>query len=132
MADEIYQITTLDGTVHDIQDKAARESIPTKISQLTDDVGLDNTLTDEQLAKINSVETGAQANVIESVSVDGTALTPADKNVNIDLSSYAKSADFTLISNEDVDKLIANAFADDTEDTSSGSTSSDSSASTSE
>ena len=35
----------------------------------------------------------AQANVIETVKVNGTALTPSSKAVNIDLSSYAKTTD---------------------------------------
>ena len=35
----------------------------------------------------------AQENVLETVKVNGTALTPSDKAVNIDLSDYAKTAD---------------------------------------
>jgi len=38
--------------------------------------------------KLTGVATGAQANVIESVKVNGTALSIASKAVNIDLSSY--------------------------------------------
>ena len=46
--------------------------------------------------KLDGVATGAQANKIESVKVNGTALTPdSSKAVNIDLSAYAKSADVT-------------------------------------
>lgn len=55
----------------------------------------DYTATDK--TKLDGVETGAQANVIESVSVDGTALTVTSKGVNIDLSAYAKSADISTI-----------------------------------
>ena len=44
--------------------------------------------------KLDGVATGAQANKIESVKVNGTALTPdSSKAVNVDLSAYAKSAD---------------------------------------
>ena len=39
--------------------------------------------------------TNAQANVIESVKVNGTALTPSSKAVNIDLSEYAKTSGVT-------------------------------------
>ena len=46
--------------------------------------------------KLNGVATGAQVNKIESVKVNGTALTPdSSKAVNVDLSTYAKSADVT-------------------------------------
>ena len=46
--------------------------------------------------KLDGVATGAQANKIESVKVNGTALTPdSSKAVNVDLSVYAKSADVT-------------------------------------
>lgn len=46
--------------------------------------------------KLDGVATGAQANKIESVKVNDTALTPdSSKAVNVDLSAYAKSADVT-------------------------------------
>jgi len=46
--------------------------------------------------KLDGVATGAQANKIESIKVNGTALTPdSSKAVNVDLSAYAKSADVT-------------------------------------
>lgn len=46
--------------------------------------------------KLDGVATGAQANKIESVKVNGTALTPdSSKAVNVDLTAYAKSADVT-------------------------------------
>lgn len=38
-----------------------------------------------------------QANVIETVKVNGTALTPASKAVNIDLSDYAKKTDISTV-----------------------------------
>lgn len=44
-------------------------------------------------SKLDGIEEGAQVNVIESVKVNGTALSVTGKEVNIDLSSYAKSAD---------------------------------------
>lgn len=46
--------------------------------------------------KLNGVATGAQVNKIESVKVNGTALTiDSSKAVNVDLTAYAKSADVT-------------------------------------
>ena len=44
-------------------------------------------------AKLDGIAAGAQVNVIESVKVNGTALSVSGKSVNIDLSPYAKSAD---------------------------------------
>lgn len=43
--------------------------------------------------KLDDIAAGAQANVIESVKVNGTALSVSKKSVDIDLSPYAKSAD---------------------------------------
>lgn len=44
-------------------------------------------------SKLDGIATGAQVNVLESVKVNGTALSVTGKSVNIDLSPYAKSAD---------------------------------------
>ena len=44
-------------------------------------------------SKLDGIAAGAQVNVIESVKVNGTALSVSGKSVNIDLSPYAKSAD---------------------------------------
>ena len=43
--------------------------------------------------KLAGIADGAQVNVLESVKVNGTALTATDKAVNIDLSAYAKKTD---------------------------------------
>lgn len=54
-------------------------------------------MTTAEGSKLEGVAEGAQVNVIETVKVNGTALTVAEdgKSVNIDLSEYAKSADYT-------------------------------------
>lgn len=44
-------------------------------------------------SKLAAIESGAQVNVIDSVSVDGSALPISSKGVNIDLSAYAKKTD---------------------------------------
>lgn len=50
----------------------------------------DNNYTTEEKNKLSAIESGAEVNTIESVKVDGTALTPdANKAVNIDLSGKA-------------------------------------------
>ena len=56
-----------------------------------------NDYTTAEKNKLSGIEAGAQVNVIESVKVDGTALTPSNKAVNIDLSSYAKKTDLTSV-----------------------------------
>lgn len=48
-----------------------------------------------QFSKLEGIQAGAQANVIEKVSVDGSPLPINSKGVNIDLSPYAKKADIT-------------------------------------
>lgn len=45
--------------------------------------------------KLDGVATGATVSKIDSVKVNGTALTITSKSVNIDLSSYAKTADLS-------------------------------------
>lgn len=47
--------------------------------------------------KLDGVASGAQVNKIESVKVNGTALTISSKAVNIDLSSYATKSDVSAI-----------------------------------
>lgn len=50
--------------------------------------------TTAEQTKLNGVETGAQVNVIESITVNnGQPLTVTSKGVNIDLSDYAKTSD---------------------------------------
>lgn len=57
----------------------------------------DGFMSKEDFSKLAGVESGAQANIIESVKVDGTALEVSDKSVNLDLASrltdYAKTTD---------------------------------------
>lgn len=46
-------------------------------------------------SKLDGIYAGAQANVLEKVSVNGTALAISSKGVNIDLSTYAKKSDIS-------------------------------------
>lgn len=50
-------------------------------------------MSSSDFSKLKGIASGAQANVIEKVSVNGTALTINSKGVNIDLSSYALKSD---------------------------------------
>ena len=57
------------------------------------DAAHDGFISKGDFIKLQSIAQGAQANVIESVKVNGQALAPVNKAVNIDLSAYAKSKD---------------------------------------
>ena len=56
------------------------------------DAAHDGFISKGDFTKLQGIAAGAQANVIESVKVNGQALTPVNKAVNIDLSPYATSA----------------------------------------
>ena len=52
-----------------------------------------NDFSDTYKNKINGIESGAEVNIIETVKVNGTALTPTNKAVNIDISGKANVSD---------------------------------------
>ena len=54
-----------------------------------------NDYTTTEKTKLTGLDDGAQVNVIETVKVNGSALTVTEKGIDIDLSEYAKSADLT-------------------------------------
>lgn len=67
-------------------------SIPTKTSDLTNDsnfpsdanyVHTDQNFTSSLKSKLDGIASGAQVNVIETIKVNNTALTPTEKGVNI-------------------------------------------------
>ena len=55
----------------------------------------DYTTTEKQ--KLANIQAEAQVNVIETVQVNGSPLTPSAKTVNIDLSTYALKSDITAV-----------------------------------
>lgn len=78
-ADELgQQVTALQGQITTINGKLI----------LADETH-DGFLSKEGFKKLKGIAEGAQVNVIETVKVNGQALTPTDKAVNIDLSAYA-------------------------------------------
>ena len=78
-ADELgQQVTALQGQITTINGKLI----------LADETH-DGFLSKEGFKKLKGIAAGAQVNVIETVKVNGKALTPTDKAVNIDLSKYA-------------------------------------------
>lgn len=78
-ADELgQQVTALQGQITTINGKLI----------LADETH-DGFLSKEGFKKLNGIAAGAQVNVIETVKVNGAALVPTDKAVNIDLGDYA-------------------------------------------
>lgn len=82
----------VNGVTQTITSKAVDISVPTKTSDLTNDsnfasdsayVHTDNNYTTTEKNKLSGIAANAQVNVIESVKVNGTALTPSSKAVNI-------------------------------------------------
>lgn len=76
----------------DATTKKVNISVPTKTSDLTNDdntvkdadyVHTDVNFTSAKDTKLTGIAAGAQVNVIETVKVNGTALTPSSKSVNI-------------------------------------------------
>ena len=82
----------VNGTEQTITNKAVDITVPTKTSDLTNDsnfavdanyVHTDNNYTTAEKNKLSGIATGAQANVIESIKVNGTAQTITSKAVDI-------------------------------------------------
>lgn len=63
------------------------------LSDKVDKHGTDRLMTADEATKLSNIETGAQVNVIENVSVDGTNQTITNKTVTLNLSAYAKKSD---------------------------------------
>ena len=82
----------VNGTTQAIDAKVVDITMPTALSDLTNDgdfvsdasyVHTDNNYTTAEKTKLSGVETGAEVNIIESVSVNGTAQTVSNKGINI-------------------------------------------------
>lgn len=81
-ADELgQQVTALQGQITTINGKLI----------LADETH-DGFLSKEGFKKLKGIAAGAQVNVIETVKVNGQALAPTDKAVNVDLGAYATTA----------------------------------------
>lgn len=62
------------------------QSIANKVDKVAGKELSSNDYTDAEKTKLSGIAANAQVNVIEAVKVNGTALTPSSKAVNIDLS----------------------------------------------
>ena len=54
-----------------------------------------NDYTSAEATKLSGIESGAQVNILESISVNNTLITPTDKNINIDMTNYGTLADIS-------------------------------------
>lgn len=113
------------GTALTITNKAVDISVPTKLSDLTNDgnfvtdanyVHTDNNYTSTEKTKLSGIASGAQVNVIETIKKNGTALTVTSKAVDItvptaisDLTNdgnFVADADYTHTDNNFTDALL--------------------------
>lgn len=98
----VIETVKVNGTALTPSSKAVDISVPTKTSDIENDshyavdasyVHTDNNFTTALKNKLDGVASGAQANVIETVKVNNTALTPSNKAVNITVPT--KTSDIT-------------------------------------
>lgn len=68
-------------------------TIPNKVDKEEGKGLSENNYTTTEKNKLAGIAAGAQVNVLETVKMNGTALTVTDKAVNIDLSAYARKTD---------------------------------------
>lgn len=72
---------------------ATKEEVSDKVDKVEGKGLSANDYTDTEKEKLGAVESGAQVNVLETIKVNGSALTATDKGVDIDLSDYATTDD---------------------------------------
>lgn len=97
----LYKITT-DSTGHLTAATAVAKADITALGIPAEDTtydvvssSADGLMSSALLTKLNGIDTGAEVNVLESVSVNGSALPINSKGVNIDLSAYALKTDIS-------------------------------------
>ncbi len=125
----IIETVKVNGTALPVVDKAVDVTVPTKLTDLTNDgnfvtdanyVHTDNNYTTEEKTKLSGIAAGAQVNVIEGVQVDGVDLTvDANKKVNIStaalttaIENVANSLAETNANVEKVEKVASAALND--------------------
>lgn len=92
------KVQTYDAYAQQIQGKIVKIDSPTAgtlvVSTQTGDVAESSTLT----TKLNSIESGAEVNIIESISIDGVNQVPdANRNVQLNLTAYALDSDLSQL-----------------------------------
>ena len=111
-----YQILELEGKIdlssYETKEEAKtlKEELEKKIKTHTDDTSNPHKVTKAQIGLGNTVN-GAQINVIEKVSINGTEVVPVDKTVDLIIDSYSKKETTQLLDNK-VDKIIGRGLSE--------------------
>ena len=88
----VLESVSVNGSAQTITSKGVDITVPTKVSDLNNDsnfvadanyVHTDNNYTTTEKNKLSGIDAGAQVNVLESISVNGTAQTITSKGVDI-------------------------------------------------
>lgn len=121
----VIESVKVNGTALSISNKAVDVTVPTSLSDLTNDanyvtdasyVHTDNNYTSGEKTKLEGIDTGAQVNVIETVKVNNTALTVTGKAVNVTVptalsdltndANFVTDADYVHTDNNLTDALL--------------------------
>jgi len=100
---------------YEIVDSTARSTITTKQDTLVSGTNI-KTINNESILGSGNITASGDTNVIETVKVNNTPLTPdANKSVNIDLSGYATTSDLsnkqdTLVSGTNIKTINNNSL----------------------
>lgn len=90
---KIITLNNLGSFLADIKNLfAAKTDLDNKVDKVSGKGLSTNDYTTAEKTKLSGVASGAQVNTIETVKVNGAALTPSSKAVNIDLSAYATTS----------------------------------------
>lgn len=92
-----FDTTPTSGSANPVTSDGIHVALAGKVSTVSGKGLSTNDYTTAEKNKLAGIATGAQVNVIESVKVNGTALTPSSKAVNIDLSNYALKTDVASV-----------------------------------
>ena len=88
---------TLLKTLKEARKEQDKRNVQKYVAQVEGKALSTNDYTTDEKTKLSGVAEGAQVNVIEKVSVDGSPLEITEKGINIDLTPYAKASDLTTV-----------------------------------
>lgn len=97
----------VNGTTVTPTNKIANIDISGKVDKVTGKGLSTNDYTTAEKNKLSGIDTGAEVNVIESITVDGKAQTITNKAVALDLSAYATDSEVSTIKKNLEDQIAA-------------------------
>lgn len=98
LAQDYYNSTEVDGLLNNKVNTQTGKDLST------------NDFTDALKNKLNGVEASAQVNVIEQIKLNGSALTPTSKSVNIDISGKADASNVYTKAQSDAKYVQDNSY----------------------